>query len=196
MSAGNLLVQHQDGDSPAGRPTELLAGIGSHSDPIFTQSELAQRYFDQGLALLYGFNQDEAARLFARAAELGPASPMPHWGIAYALGPNYNLPAMPEREEKPWQAIAKSSGVGQAGSRIGAGLRSGTGAAVFERSQSRPEPAGRALRRGDGRRDETVSGRLKWGDPLCRSQNGPVPVAIVDGRRETGAGDPRDLPSA
>ena len=37
----------------------------------------------------------------------GPESPMPHWGIALALGPNYNLPPMPEREEKAWKAIAK-----------------------------------------------------------------------------------------
>ena len=108
LSAGSLLGQHQHGDSPAARPTELLAGMGSHSHPIATQSELAQTYFDQGLALIYGFNHDEAARLFARAAELDPTSPMPHWGIAYALGPNYNLPTMPEREEKAWQAIAKA----------------------------------------------------------------------------------------
>ena len=66
---------------------------------------MAQKFFDQGLALIFGFNHDEAARLFARAAELDPKSPMPHWGIALALGPNYNLPPMPEREEKAWKAI-------------------------------------------------------------------------------------------
>ena len=66
---------------------------------------MAQKFFDQGLALIFGFNHDEAARLFARAAELDPQSPMPHWGIALALGPNYNLPPMPEREEKAWKAI-------------------------------------------------------------------------------------------
>jgi tetratricopeptide (TPR) repeat protein len=69
---------------------------------------MAQKFFDQGLALIYGFNHDEAARLFARAAELDPNSPMPHWGIALALGPNYNLPPMPEREEKAWNAISKA----------------------------------------------------------------------------------------
>ncbi|MCX6605832.1 MAG: hypothetical protein NTV52_19865 [Acidobacteria bacterium] len=106
--AGRLFGQHQHGDASAVRPAELLAGMGSHSHPIATKSALAQAFFDQGLALLYGFNHDEAARLFARAAELDPESPMPHWGIAYALGPNYNLPAMPEREEKAWEAIAKA----------------------------------------------------------------------------------------
>ena len=33
---------------------------------------------------------------------------MPHWGIALALGPNYNMPPMPEREEKAWRAIEKA----------------------------------------------------------------------------------------
>jgi hypothetical protein len=61
------------------------------------------------LALLYGFNHDETARLFARAAELDPASPMPHWGIAYALGPNHNLPAQPDREALAWRAIHRAT---------------------------------------------------------------------------------------
>ncbi len=89
-------------------PVELLEGMGKHSHPIATESKLAQQFFDQGLTLVYGFNHDEAARLFARAAELDPKSPMPHWGIALALGPNYNLPALPEREAKAWAAIAKA----------------------------------------------------------------------------------------
>jgi tetratricopeptide (TPR) repeat protein len=33
---------------------------------------------------------------------------MPHWGIALALGPNYNMPPMPEREEKAWKAIERA----------------------------------------------------------------------------------------
>jgi tetratricopeptide (TPR) repeat protein len=87
------------------KPAELLEGLGNHSHPIATKSALAQKFFDQGLALIYGFNHDEAARLFARAGELDPQSPMPHWGIALALGPNYNMPAMPEREALAWKAI-------------------------------------------------------------------------------------------
>ncbi len=90
------------------KPAELLEGLGFHVHPIATKSELAQQFFNQGIALIYGFNHDEAARLFARAAELDPQSPMPHWGIALALGPNYNMPAMPEREEKAWKAIEKA----------------------------------------------------------------------------------------
>src|SRR5688572_9606613 len=101
-------AQHKHHDSGDAKPAELLEGLGSHSHPIATQSEMAQKFFDQGLALIYGFNHDEAARMFARAAELDPKSPMPQWGIALALGPNYNLPPIPEREEKAWRAIEKA----------------------------------------------------------------------------------------
>src|SRR3982750_4097044 len=89
-------------------PAELLEGLGNHTHPIRTKSALAQKFFDQGLALIYGFNHDEAARLFARAAELDPRSPMTHWGIALALGPNYNMPPQPDREEKAWKAIERA----------------------------------------------------------------------------------------
>ena len=109
LFAGCLaLAQHNHHAAENTKPAELLEGLGSHSHPITTKSELAQKFFDQGLALIYGFNHDEAARLFARAAELDPTSPMPHWGIALALGPNYNMPPMPEREEKAWKAIERA----------------------------------------------------------------------------------------
>src|SRR3954452_24778920 len=101
-------AQHTHSSPERTRPAELLDGLGTHVHPIRTESDLAQKFFNQGLALIYGFNHDEAARLFARAAELDPQSPMPPWGIALALGPNYNLPAMPDREERAWQAISQA----------------------------------------------------------------------------------------
>src|SRR5688572_12662666 len=106
--AASAQAQHEHHGATPAKPAELLEGLGTHSHPIATKSPLAQQFFDQGLALIFGFNHDEAARLFARAAELDPQSPMPHWGIALALGPNYNLPAVPEREEKAWKAIANA----------------------------------------------------------------------------------------
>jgi len=109
LAAGSYAqAQHHHHEQQPSRPTELLEGLGNHIHPVATDSALAQKFFDQGLALIFGFNHDEAARLFARASELEPKSPMPHWGIALALGPNYNLPPMPEREEKAWRAIAKA----------------------------------------------------------------------------------------
>jgi tetratricopeptide (TPR) repeat protein len=108
LSACVTYAQHNHGQHAQNtKPAELLERLGTHTHPIRTTSPIAQKYFDQGLALIYGFNHDEAARLFARAAELDPKSPMPHWGIALALGPNYNLPPMPEREAKAWEAIEK-----------------------------------------------------------------------------------------
>ena len=76
--------------APAARAT-LMSGTGKLHHPIATKSRDAQRFFNQGLTFVYGFNHDEAIRSFRRAAELDPASPMPHWGIALALGPNINL---------------------------------------------------------------------------------------------------------
>lgn len=109
LAAGSYAqAQHHHHEQQPSKPTELLEGLGNHIHPIATDSALAQKFFDQGLALIFGFNHEEAARLFARASELEPKSPMPHWGIALALGPNYNLPPMPEREEKAWRAIAKA----------------------------------------------------------------------------------------
>jgi hypothetical protein len=76
----------------------LVPGMGRLHHAIATKSTDAQKFFDQGLTLVYGFNHDEAIRSFRRAAELDPASPMPHWGIALALGPNINLDVDSERE--------------------------------------------------------------------------------------------------
>jgi tetratricopeptide (TPR) repeat protein len=76
----------------------LLPGLGSTHHEIATRSEEAQRFFDQGLTLIYGFNHEEAIRSFRRAADLDPASPMPLWGVALALGPNINLDVDPDRE--------------------------------------------------------------------------------------------------
>ena len=70
--------------------TELHPGLGDYHFPITTANADAQLYFDQGIRLLYGFNHDEAARYFRRAAELDPQAPMPYWGVALSIGPNYN----------------------------------------------------------------------------------------------------------
>jgi tetratricopeptide (TPR) repeat protein len=72
-------------------PVVLLPDLGNHHHPIATKVPEAQRFFDQGLILTFGFNREEAMRSFRRAAELDPASPMPYWGIALALGPHLNM---------------------------------------------------------------------------------------------------------
>lgn len=66
--------------------------LGAHSLPVSTRSAVAQRWFDRGLTWAYGFNHEEAVRCFRRAAEADPDCAMAHWGVAYAAGPNYNMP--------------------------------------------------------------------------------------------------------
>src|SRR5262250_3429252 len=77
--------------APGATPVALLPDLGSHHHPIATKAPEAQRFFDQGLILSFGFNREEALRSFRRAAELDPASPMPYWGIALALGLHLNM---------------------------------------------------------------------------------------------------------
>ena len=70
----------------------LHEGLGDSGRVVSTRSAEAQAYFDQGLALCWGFNHDEAVRAFEEAARLDPGCAMAWWGGAYALGPNINLP--------------------------------------------------------------------------------------------------------
>jgi tetratricopeptide (TPR) repeat protein len=78
--------------APADGVMPILSGLGDWHHAITTRSPEAQRYFDQGLRLTYAFNHDEAVRSFERAVQLDPDCAMCHWGVAYALGPNINLP--------------------------------------------------------------------------------------------------------
>ena len=83
----------------------ILPGVGTHHHPIATTNPDAQTFFDQGMALVFGFNHEEATRSFQRAAELDPRAPMPHWGIAWSLGPNYNLDIDDPRAKRAFEAI-------------------------------------------------------------------------------------------
>src|SRR5581483_2483266 len=64
--------------------------LGSFGRPVSTTSPEAQRWFDRGLVWCYAFNHEEALRCFRRAVEADPGCGMAHWGVAYAIGPNYN----------------------------------------------------------------------------------------------------------
>ena len=99
LAAGAAEAQQHQHPAATAPPATLVAGMGRVHHAIATKNADAQRFFDQGLTYVYGFNHDEAIRSFRRAAELDPSSPMPHWGIALALGPNINLDVDPEREK-------------------------------------------------------------------------------------------------
>ncbi|SHJ18741.1 hypothetical protein SAMN05444404_1640 [Ruegeria lacuscaerulensis ITI-1157] len=66
--------------------------LGTHGCPVTTSSDQAQLWFDRGLVWTYGYNHEEAVVCFQRALEHDPDCAMAHWGVAYAAGPNYNLP--------------------------------------------------------------------------------------------------------
>jgi hypothetical protein len=75
---------------------------------LTTKSEQAQRYFDQGLTLAYGFNHQEAVRSFREATRLDPDCAMCYWGVAVALGPNINKPMADADVPVAWEALQQA----------------------------------------------------------------------------------------
>jgi tetratricopeptide (TPR) repeat protein len=89
-------------------PVALVTGLGDLHHPVSTHNPQAQQFFDQGLRYIYAFNHDEAARSFEHAAELDPKLAIAYWGVAEAVGPNYNDPADPARYERARDAVQKA----------------------------------------------------------------------------------------
>jgi tetratricopeptide (TPR) repeat protein len=100
----SALAQHEHHSSNEGKPPALIAGLGEVHHPVSTTNQQAQQFFNQGLALAYGFNHDEAVRSFKRAADLDPKLAMAYWGVALALGPNINMPVDAEHEKAAYEA--------------------------------------------------------------------------------------------
>lgn len=92
-----------------GRLSPLLSNLGDFDRKVSTQSELAQRYFTQGLALVYGFNHDEAKRSFQEAARHDPQLGMAYWGEALAIGPNINDSALEQERERAAYTAARNA---------------------------------------------------------------------------------------
>jgi len=102
----------------AGPPTTIAAwakgamrfeGLAKTHRAITTTSPEAQAYFDQGFALMWGFNYDEASRSFAKAAELDPHCAACFWGVSLTVGPNYNQLSMTaERAKVAFEALGRA----------------------------------------------------------------------------------------
>lgn len=101
---GNFIVQ----DNYFSSPVKLLDGLGDLSYRITTRDSAAQKFFNQGLRLIYGFNHVEALRAFQEASRRDPESAMTYWGQALALGPNINDWNPRDREAMARQAISKA----------------------------------------------------------------------------------------
>lgn len=104
LAAALLLMAGGVHASPAVR----LDNLGSYHRSIRTHSTAAQRWFDQGLRLVYAFNHDEAQRSFEEAARHDSTCAIAWWGAALALGPNINLPAMPDRAQLAYARLQRA----------------------------------------------------------------------------------------
>lgn len=89
--------------------------LGTYSRPASAIPE-AQIWFDRGLVWLFAYNHEEAVVCFEKVVEADPACALAHWGIAYAMGPNYN---------KPWEVFTpdeKAPALDRAHAALRAGL--------------------------------------------------------------------------
>ncbi len=107
--AGDSAEEAAPAESPSEHP-RALAGIGDHRMQV-TANEAAQRWFDQGLALVYGFNHAAAIQAFEQAEKLDPTCAMCVWGQALALGPNINAPMGPDAEMQAHALAEKAAGL-------------------------------------------------------------------------------------
>ncbi len=91
---------------PAATDTAAVyPGFDGYRRTVTTTSPAAQRQFDQGIQLLYGYNHDEAIRSFEAAAALDPTCVMAWWGIAYANGFHINNTTMSaDQNRAAWEA--------------------------------------------------------------------------------------------
>ena len=184
---------HGDHAAAAPRPVELLPGLGDARVPITTQDELAQAFFDQGMALLYGFNHDEAARSFRRASELDPDAAMPYWGFALSIGPNYNDTAVDAGAgEGDLRRRPGGARPGAAGERARAGLHPRRRETLCL-ARSRLGLAGLPprLQRRDARAGEDLSRRSRRRDAVRREPDDAAALAALDAGRRARAGDAR-----
>jgi tetratricopeptide (TPR) repeat protein len=102
MDAARSAPEFADSDPP------LWEGLGSVTYKVTTTNPDAQKFFDQGLRLAYAFNHDEARRSFRKAQRLDPECAMCFWGDALVLGPNINLPMLPDAVPLAFDALQKA----------------------------------------------------------------------------------------
>ena len=106
----------------AGRARTTPRNLGAYHRAIKTTNADAQKFFDEGLTLLYGFNHEESFKSFVLAADRDAASPMPHWGMSLALGTNINDIAPVDRLKQASTHLAEAEKRQAAGSDVEQGL--------------------------------------------------------------------------
>jgi tetratricopeptide (TPR) repeat protein len=142
----------------------LYEGLGNFHRKITTSSDESQRYFDQGMRLMWAFNHDESTRSFAKATQLDPQCAMCYWGVALTVGPNYNLPVMAEpRAKVAWAAVQEA-----------------------QKKTSQATPVEQAL-------ITAIAKRYPSAQPLDPSNSGPILTAYADAMRAVAKEFPDDL---
>jgi tetratricopeptide (TPR) repeat protein len=86
----------------------LLEGLGPYRGPKASANPLAQRYFEQGVVMTWGFNAEEAARAFEAATRVDIRCALCWWGIAWSLGPNVNADMAPANATRIAAALAEA----------------------------------------------------------------------------------------
>ncbi len=139
---GSFLAAACGGVSKDSEPPliRLFDDLGDHHRPISSSSPDAQRYFDQGLVLVYGFNHEAAVRSFREAARRDPSCAICWWGVAQALGPNINAPMGPDAAQEAWSAVGRARSLAAGASPVERELIE----AVAVRYAADPERADRA----------------------------------------------------
>ena len=99
--------------APEAAALPLFDTFGDLHHDVGTRVPAAQRYFDQGLRMAYGFNHEAAGRAFAEAARLDPECAMCVWGQALVLGPNINLPMDPAQAKDATALATRAASLAQ-----------------------------------------------------------------------------------
>ena len=164
------------------------SGFGNVHHPVKTSNPEAQKLFDHGMALDYGFNHNQAQRCFQRAAQLDPKMAMAYWGIALVLGTNYNMPVDPDREKEAYGAVQKAlklSANGPANERDYI-------QALARRYTDSPDPDYDKLEGAYHRREnagglQALSQRTRCRNPLRRERHELASLETVRPQRQAGA---------
>ena len=196
-AAGMLAAQEHEGhnhdmamapaDSSSGGRTPLYDNLGTYHMAITTRSPVAQKYFDQGLRLTYGFNHDEAIKSYTEGTREDSTCAMCWWGIAYALGPNINVPMDTAAVRPAWaalqQAVRLAPGVSP---REQAYIKALEARYVAEPAANRAA-AGLGLGQGDRRGVPPLpEGRRRRHAPR-RGAHGPAAVELLEQRGQAAA---------
>lgn len=99
---------------PAAGEFPLIPGMGDLHHEVGPTNEMARKYFDQGLTLVYGFNYDGAYASFREALRHDPELAMAHWGMALALGANINVDVDADRMRRAAEHLVAAGGLAHA----------------------------------------------------------------------------------